>query len=1009
MESACRGSVPALVVIAVSVWWSGWPLEARDFIRGDANQDDRVDVSDPRFSLDHLFLGGPAPLCLAAADANDDEKLDIADAIATLGFLFLGDAALPPPGPRPGPDPTPGAGCGPAGLRGLVCAASGPAVELAWSVDPGLDAVEVFRDGEAVASLAGDARRHRDLPAAGGTHVYELRGRIGRNSTEAVACTVSGLPDNRPPALALLAPAQGAVIDAAVAPVRLRIQDEAALRRIVIGGIDVEPPAAVAGAVTVTADVPLRAGPNLVRIEAVDEFGRASFLELALGRTPLLRRGEAARGLLLDIAGTSGFDEIEGIVQPLLGEVPSLVDRSVRGVVLYEDEFLGVGLRVTGNRAEVSLPMRFDLLPSDVNGGRVILRVRLDQVRVFADGRSDFGFLGTDAWTATWTASGVAIEGAFALVPAPGGGGLQAVSDGFVASIGSSNTSVSGFLDPFGIFDGLVNLLADLFEEQIRTEVRAAVERAANEELVPAVAGAFSGLSLDFDLGAVALDSRFHDVVESSRGLAVFLDTAWTGARRSPAFPPFPGSLAASAPFPAAPIDAAVGHAVDATISLAAGGLNQALAELAAGGLLETAFSLEGAAGPFALNAGTLAVLIDPRLATLPGVTPEAPLGLAVHAEMAPSLTLVPGPVGAPIVPAGAEWKYLLGREEPPAAWKSLSFDDGGWAGGASGFGYSSDDRELDRVRTRLPEMAEEGIATLYARAEFQLADPAALRGLFLRVLHDDGFAAFLNGVEVARVNLSGAAGSPVPYSQLASAAIEPALAAIDLASSRHLLRAGRNVLAIQGHNAAAGSSDFVLAPQLLEPLPAPAGVLGRIPAEIAIEELVVAFQADTAADGVGSGDADGRVDEVDLLALRLRFALEAAVAVRVSESGAPVLAFDVDVADGPDVDLFPDALIGGADGVRIAMARESFDVDDVLLEEFGKLALGLLGSSLGEALAEFALPAFELPELSFDLDGNGVEDLHLRLSRATPVAVDSSGDGAPDWVCILGDLEPAR
>jgi hypothetical protein len=87
--------------------------DRRAFIRGDANGDGTVDLSDPQFTLNNLFLGGPRPACPDAADANDDGKVQISDPIATLMFLFLGNpSALPAPHGAPGEDPTPDDGLG---------------------------------------------------------------------------------------------------------------------------------------------------------------------------------------------------------------------------------------------------------------------------------------------------------------------------------------------------------------------------------------------------------------------------------------------------------------------------------------------------------------------------------------------------------------------------------------------------------------------------------------------------------------------------------------------------------------------------------------------------------------------------------------------------------------------------------------------------------------------------------------------------------------------------------
>jgi len=76
------------------------------FVRGDANGDDRVDISDAVRTLGHLFLGGDPPLCPDAFDADDSGHVEITDAIFVLEFLFQGGLTIPPPFPERGADPT---------------------------------------------------------------------------------------------------------------------------------------------------------------------------------------------------------------------------------------------------------------------------------------------------------------------------------------------------------------------------------------------------------------------------------------------------------------------------------------------------------------------------------------------------------------------------------------------------------------------------------------------------------------------------------------------------------------------------------------------------------------------------------------------------------------------------------------------------------------------------------------------------------------------------------------
>jgi hypothetical protein len=89
------------------VLYGGASGAGEDFVRGEVNDDDRIDLSDAVAILGHLFLGGAAPSCRQAADVNDSGAIDLSDAVYLLGHLFLGGPPPPPPFPEPGRDPTP--------------------------------------------------------------------------------------------------------------------------------------------------------------------------------------------------------------------------------------------------------------------------------------------------------------------------------------------------------------------------------------------------------------------------------------------------------------------------------------------------------------------------------------------------------------------------------------------------------------------------------------------------------------------------------------------------------------------------------------------------------------------------------------------------------------------------------------------------------------------------------------------------------------------------------------
>jgi hypothetical protein len=163
----------------------------------------------------------------------------------------------------------------------------------------------------------------------------------------------------------------------------------------------------------------------------------------------------------------------------------------------------------------------------------------------------------------------------------------------------------------------------------------------------------------------------------------------------------------------------------------------------------------------------------------------------------------------------GDSWNYFKGQSEPPANWPDLAFDDSSWLSGPSGFGYGDGDDA-----TVLSDM-QGSYASVYLRKKFYVDDPSAIVGLTLTVDYDDGYVAYLNGVEVARSsNLSG---TPPAFNKLASSDHEASGGSppgsadlIDLTASIGDLIAGNNMLAVQAHNATLGSSDFSIIPTLV-------------------------------------------------------------------------------------------------------------------------------------------------------------------------------------------------
>jgi len=73
------------------------PVEKNQFVRGDANNDTKVDIADVVWIVYHVIGDAAYPLaCKDAGDANDsdgDPAVNIADAVYLLGYMFKGESA----------------------------------------------------------------------------------------------------------------------------------------------------------------------------------------------------------------------------------------------------------------------------------------------------------------------------------------------------------------------------------------------------------------------------------------------------------------------------------------------------------------------------------------------------------------------------------------------------------------------------------------------------------------------------------------------------------------------------------------------------------------------------------------------------------------------------------------------------------------------------------------------------------------------------------------------------
>jgi len=67
-------------------------------LRGDANNDGQVNVTDVFYLINHLFANGPAPYSTCRGDVNTSAAVDVTDVFFLINYLFAGGAAPTPPG-----------------------------------------------------------------------------------------------------------------------------------------------------------------------------------------------------------------------------------------------------------------------------------------------------------------------------------------------------------------------------------------------------------------------------------------------------------------------------------------------------------------------------------------------------------------------------------------------------------------------------------------------------------------------------------------------------------------------------------------------------------------------------------------------------------------------------------------------------------------------------------------------------------------------------------------------
>jgi hypothetical protein len=161
------------------------------------------------------------------------------------------------------------------------------------------------------------------------------------------------------------------------------------------------------------------------------------------------------------------------------------------------------------------------------------------------------------------------------------------------------------------------------------------------------------------------------------------------------------------------------------------------------------------------------------------------------------------------LINQGELFRYEIANENIEDDWISNSFDDDEWGIGNTGFGFSDNDDN-----TVIPN----GTIAVYLRKNFTIQNANDIDRLLLDIDYDDGFVAYINGVEVARANVSG---SPPSHDTTTNIEHEAQMywggspERFIIEDADEFLFDGENLLSIQVHNISDTSSDMTLIPFL--------------------------------------------------------------------------------------------------------------------------------------------------------------------------------------------------
>ena len=162
---------------------------------------------------------------------------------------------------------------------------------------------------------------------------------------------------------------------------------------------------------------------------------------------------------------------------------------------------------------------------------------------------------------------------------------------------------------------------------------------------------------------------------------------------------------------------------------------------------LHTNFQLSRDGEYLGLVAADGTTVVSEYAAAFPPLEPDTSFGLAQ------------GSADALLISSTSDVKILVptpenGGDGLGLAWTDPSFDDSSWISGTNAVGFDAGTGYEEQITTDIETQMYGVNTTAFMRIPFHVDNPHAALSLLLRMKYDDGYVAYLNGVEVDQRNV---------------------------------------------------------------------------------------------------------------------------------------------------------------------------------------------------------------------------------------------------------------